>query len=283
MGEDVRSDADELARSYQRRLKSAGREKLPKCLYRYVSIANDERRGWLRETLLDSTLFFGPFHGLNDPHEGKIVPEFSAPPEVVEAYWRRFAEENPSAVGASPQERIAELVEESKTEEGRKKHQELVATLIGEYGVCSLSERGDSLPMWAYYAANQCGVCLRFPFTGKLIDWVFVDRTLLAVTYSKEYPHIDFYGASIEARIKAMIATKSVEWQHEVEWRMVATRKQGKHAFPPDLIDAVLVGAKAAEADVAWVKMLATQRPVPTEVYRVVTRPDTFELEVIPV
>lgn len=80
--------------------------------------------------------------------------------------------------------------------------------------VACFSETNNSFPMWGYYAADHKGICLGY----NLYDLV-EKYQCMPVIYSNE---LLFYGeASSERNILANTLTKSDEWIHEREWRIV--------------------------------------------------------------
>lgn len=80
--------------------------------------------------------------------------------------------------------------------------------------VACFSETNNSFPMWGYYAAYHKGICLGY----NLYDLV-EKYQCMPVIYSNE---LLFYGEdSSERNILANTLTKSDEWIHEREWRIV--------------------------------------------------------------
>lgn len=80
--------------------------------------------------------------------------------------------------------------------------------------VACFSETNNSFPMWGYYAADHKGMCLGY----NLYDLV-EKYQCMPVIYSNE---LLFYGEdSSERNILANTLTKSDEWIHEREWRIV--------------------------------------------------------------
>lgn len=80
--------------------------------------------------------------------------------------------------------------------------------------VACFSETNNSFPMWGYYAADHKGICLGY----NLYDLV-EKYQCMPVIYSNE---LLFYGEdSSERNILANTLTKTDEWIHEREWRIV--------------------------------------------------------------
>mgnify|MGYP005761965831 FL=1 len=94
-------------------------------------------------------------------------------------------------------------------------------------GVSCLSELKDSLLMWAHYANNHRGFCVKY-------DMMEINRSLkftaVPVIYSEEKTCFDFFDPqSIEKDTWKLfiqsLTSKSPEWGYEKEWRII--RDQG--------------------------------------------------------
>lgn len=79
--------------------------------------------------------------------------------------------------------------------------------------ICALSYR-KSLPMWAYYAGNQTGVCVGFEIDPAKLE---NNIKLKQVDYKPISPR--FEGKSDD--IIEVLSHKLVDWKHEQEWRLI--------------------------------------------------------------
>lgn len=75
--------------------------------------------------------------------------------------------------------------------------------------ISCFSENRDSLLMWSYYANSHKGVCLEFDLKN--------DKTLCEHCYKVQYSK--HFNVGDESYV---YFTKSEEWQHEQEWRIVS-------------------------------------------------------------
>ena len=94
---------------------------MPPTLYKYCGVRNG-RIDWIKRYLLGSELYFSPMTSFNDPLDCRIPMSFDASPEIAVEYWNKIAPQ--AAPGEGPEERkrhIAELIQNAKTEAGRKK------------------------------------------------------------------------------------------------------------------------------------------------------------------
>ncbi|MPZ33640.1 MAG: DUF2971 domain-containing protein, partial [Rhodospirillales bacterium] len=115
-------------------------------------------------------------------------------------------------------------------EKGLSEKHALLREFASTSKVLCLSEVGDSLLMWAYYAEQHKGVVLRFRPVRELDSMFFAARP---VHYSKNMPRLfdeDFMSDMLVGQAltnaqeisQKTIYTKAIEWHHEKEWRLCA-------------------------------------------------------------
>lgn len=90
------------------------------------------------------------------------------------------------------------------------------------------SEKVDSIPMWAYYANNHRGCCVRF------------DTSLLNKEISENIFPIQYKN---ERSNELMHYVKSKEWEHEKEWRIIL-RGFVQEYLPFDCVTGIYFGIK---------------------------------------
>lgn len=98
--------------------------------------------------------------------------------------------------------------------------------------ISCFSEVNDSLLMWAYYANNYSGVCIRYnaPKDTNL------SKYCRKVQYTNHY--ISDIGFGVYFR-------KSLQWSHEQEWRIVCDTDEEYLAI--DSVDAIYLGTRMNE------------------------------------
>lgn len=91
--------------------------------------------------------------------------------------------------------------------------------------VACFSEICNSSAMWGYYADNHMGLCIGYDLV-ELIE----KFNIMPVIYSNEVPVI---GMENGVPNMTSVMTKSLEWQHEREWRIFQydESKQGKNGI----------------------------------------------------
>jgi Protein of unknown function (DUF2971) len=173
--------------------------------------------------------------------------------------------------------RINELVRMGRTVRGQEQLNELIYTAVNKHGIVSTSERPASVLMWSYYAEGHAGIVVRFRMDH---DLSFTQPVVpVQVRYSADFPRMKYYEVSNEERIHTIIGTKANAWEHEREWRLVAS-KTGYVGIEPLMIDGVILGLRIQRENETAVRDWVQQRKTPTELLRIGNKKDSFELEV---
>ena len=94
--------------------------------------------------------------------------------------------------------------------------------------LAAFSENNNSLSMWGYYAANHMGVCIGYDLR-KLIE----EYSCLPVIYDDLLPSVQTNKQGVGDFYKEVL-TKSIQWEHEAEWRIVRCNieKTGECGYP---------------------------------------------------
>ena len=201
------------------------------------------------DVLRNQCIRFSSPAALNDPFE--LKPHFAAlaTPEYAAAELRRalprvLAEELaqlPAELRALlPTEALQALLEAQlpsiqKNLAGASAQmmpllQEKMARKLEELlGVLCLSESPNSLLMWAHYADSHRGFVVEFdetsPFFDRRVNENDELRHLSKVTYSSRRPSLTLS----EVEDGSAFLMKGVEWEYEVEWRMIAPLADASH------------------------------------------------------
>ena len=97
------------------------------------------------------------------------------------------------------------------------------------------SEVNDSLLMWSYYANSHAGVCLEFDFSSDDAQTDDIVKSLCKIKYSSTYR--DMWTD------QNAVMTKSLQWHHEQEWRIVFHEPDTEFIEFP-YVSAVYLGAR---------------------------------------
>jgi len=97
----------------------------------------------------------------------------------------------------------------------------IITAIKDNLRICSLSERNDSLPMWAHYSDNHQGICIEYDLTD--ID----DKTMLSYLYPMFYTN-DLIKITANFAKKHMFFISNIiamykneDWEYEKEWRFI--------------------------------------------------------------
>ena len=79
------------------------------------------------------------------------------------------------------------------------------------------------------------------------------------------HPKVDYFADDDVRQWQANLLTKASSWRHEREWRVIdPSRGRGVRAFPPNLLVAVILGARMRQEDrmeiLSWIER-RNQRP----------------------
>lgn len=130
--------------------------------------------------------------------------------------------------------------------------------------ITCFSENNTSLLMWAYYANNHKGVCLKF----NLDHDPSLKKHCYKVNYTDQLTNLHNFDVYFQ---------KSTQWFHEQEWRIVCDTKQ--EFIPIHSLDGIILGCRMCEEDKKSFIQLAKENHVKL----FFTRPSQtkYELEII--
>jgi hypothetical protein len=139
---------------------------VPRVLYKYRHLSDDDNRRYVRETLLENKVWLSSPADFNDPFDCRVHMSFNGGEKAWKESMARMQRKY------SPQlkrrQRRAEIVRIFR-EEKRHKDPEILKRALSDaqhafnrWGVFCLSECNDDLLMWSYYAKRHTGLCLGF-------------------------------------------------------------------------------------------------------------------------
>jgi hypothetical protein len=159
--------------------------------------------------------------------EGKVLltrPEAFNDPFETSPSFESVTEEHEIPLPDNPTQAQRSWRGEERRRLGEREKQSLLLThasvarkhapIVG----LSLSERKDSLLMWAHYAYAHAGFLIGFDSTNPIFVRESPSRQLAAVRYSTWRPkNLRFEQMTLEEKF----LTKSIEWAYEHEWRVI--------------------------------------------------------------
>jgi Protein of unknown function (DUF2971) len=159
------------------------------------------------------------------------------------------------------------------------------ANLAKEFPVFCLSANNTHPAQWAYYAADNTGVCIHF-------DCRLLSRSPFAFAREVEYqdarPAVPIPMTLSDTELARRVALiKHTNWQHEREYRVLGHTDirinfksyDGRKAeFDGALIVGITVGTRMEPTKVDLVRSVAAAHAPPIPLFRANPRPDTLGL-----
>lgn len=165
-----------------------------KMIYKYC-------RGLNRDisNLFEQKLWLSNVLGFNDPYDSAIMVDcgfkLQYPIEQKEQAWEDFL----------------------RQQKENRKAKELQSCIF----VACFSEVNNSFPMWGYYAADHKGLCISYNLRELISKF-----DCMPVIYAKEL--VTYKENDSDRNILLSALTKSKEWEHEREWRIIKQSDEHK-------------------------------------------------------
>ncbi len=149
----------------------------------------------------------------------------------------------------------------------------MLAVMGSTVGILSLTEKPDSMVMWAHYAASHAGFVLgldaQHPYFSLDATGTHKINCLRKVQYGVERPNVGLSRTSIID----VYFRKSLDWEYEQEWRIFKDIREASHIietepfpiclfdFPPSLLKVVILGCRISERTQQTItNILSTQK-----------------------
>lgn len=187
----------------------------PTYLYRYRPLGKDSAREI--RAIVDGFIYCSKFDKMNDPMEGKHRESLT-------------------------------YIMKGRSRAERAKIDEVKSKL----GIASFSETYDHEPMWAHYADQFSGMCIAYSMS-QLLKGLSDEHELVRMAYHEIPPTLLADRKSIVDKAKLTLATKSVRWMTEREWRLIIPEPGEANYGRKKCVVRVYLGTRvtrAAERDV---------------------------------
>lgn len=163
------------------------------------------------------------------------------------------------------------------------------------FGMLSLSEKNDSLLMWAHYACSHSGFVLEIKSDHRALDQSQAYSGFIGspqkVVYTNERPVIQVYKPKVNSKlallqmVRNFFLTKSEEWSYEKEWRIILPVNQQIHliSFPPDCITSIILGSRISAAHRQQIKDLLNSSSYLShiKIKQAIIDPQKFQVNII--
>ncbi|SDH49907.1 DUF2971 domain-containing protein [Pseudomonas panipatensis] len=284
------------------------RRNFPESLYKFREV-NDYSLSNLRDSTLHLTFasnFNDPYDSaVNfDPHFGKSHIELllehtegiyeedrqsilCASDPILELVKHDYSQiDAATQIGDEELAKVATVIKDSHANFIAKTITEMNRQIQNSYKICSLTERLDSLPLWAHYAKDHTGFAMRYDFRG-LPPENMVGLLLWPVIYSGVFNASNLLRGANSGKafnnLFGVIAAlhKSPDWDYEEEWRLVLPDSKDeppRNLFAP--LKAVYLGSKISESNETLVIREAHAAGIPVFKMRLI--PHEFRMEAVP-
>lgn len=239
---------------------------------------DDYSESWIS----NEELFFASPAVFNDPFDSKIIYTFEGTLEQKKKYLSRLIEEySPTIRKKKKWKIINQSLKDETMERGHDAHVARIQQSINEYGIASFSRKPDDLLMFAYYAKDHTGYCLKYK---RLSENVL--SMAQVVNYEEFYPRVSlldprFYEkGSLGDKI---LYTKAKCWKHEDEWRIGFARLPNRVLKSPHpILEGVILGCNMKREQREEIVELNKRRLNPVAIFEARKKKFEFALEIVP-
>ena len=257
-------------------------DEVPQTLFRYYGVSG-KRFEYLRQAIVKTEIYFSEINRFNDPFDCRFQLQFKERSGFLpKKFWRNEA---PRRTGskAGYERAIRGQIAKTRTAAGRHElFETFYETVVQSMGVLCLSTVETSVLMWSYYAEGHRGVVLRFDTSDRMLQQM-AEFLPMPVRYAKVFPVLDYYATDLIERCRTVFGTKSIEWKHEKEWRLISKQGSGSYPLDPRFITGLIFGMNIDPDHERQIREFVKERPAPIPLFRVQNKSGTFELEVMPV
>ncbi|VVC76409.1 hypothetical protein AQUSIP_17210 [Aquicella siphonis] len=227
--------------------------------YKYQSLSDDKHFTYL-QNYLDQKVWLTPLGKFNDPFEGRcslVRYSLQFVLDNPDIFNRLLKEYRLNVMPELTEEDFKSFLNSNELRDYHSNNHVQISH-FDRHGALSLTRKNNNIPMWAYYADNHKGYCVEFELdfnhlrkttiiepkeldgfiknihqgsqilSSKLRDYpqAFV---FAKVRYSKEIPSISYDHSAkltneyeqLEYFVKNSVCVKSIEWEHEDEFRLI--------------------------------------------------------------
>ena len=179
----------------------------PTWLYRYRSLDSPEKIERELKAIEQAYIFCASFRDLNDPMEG---------------FWRSTG----TLRKRTGYQRFRVEINLNKT----------------QLGICSFSEVHDHELMWAHYADQFRGICIRYDLS-QLLAKLGKNATFVRMFYNERTPLMHSTDTDSHELARRALSSKSYRWLYEREWRLFAPIGQAIYERP-GAVNCIFLGSR---------------------------------------
>lgn len=207
---------------------------LPRYLYKYWSKTSVIR------FLGNHKIMFSHYKDFNDPFECAANIDTNN----TTAEWANFLKSQGASLGE-----IKQIVGNILTDrQAASIIKGSIHDTISESGIFCMTPKPDNLLMWAHYADQHKGVCIKFDLLADIPSFAFPK----SVDYSDDYYNFNYLRNPGMA--SQTIWHKSKDWAYEEEYRVVKPKFNGLCEINPDAVVEIIFGCRCPEDDEKEIK-----------------------------
>jgi hypothetical protein len=257
-------------------------------LYHYQAFVEEK----VRPIVVDNRLYCSKPQAFNDPWDCRPCFDVAAldDPDIRERTIQFFERGD---------RRLNQLSEEEHRTRSRRLREDrgfldwcvaemrgIEAAINRQYRVYCLTPHPHTTLMWSHYARNHTGICLEFSVRSDVMC------AALRVAYCDSYPSLTLAGEGLEHILPLL--TKSADWSHESEFRLIAQERSEATsartlmtdnsllAFPRPMLRSVIIGCQMLAADRDVVRGMLRETGGTVALKQAVRIPNQYALRIEP-
>ena len=256
----------------------------PPRLYKYFKYHEPEETEWTQRIFMNNEIYFAAPKEFNDPFDSVI--RISRPKSQTER--ERFLREWVRKSDPHMPEQIADRKVKGSVAIGDDiPHMDKICEDL-TYGaqqwnaVFCMTEKNDSILMWAHYADQHTGFCLEFGTNSPFFSRV------RPVIYTRELPKqdlVELLGKN-GTQPPLYLVSKSTDWEYEKEWRLGDPGSgPGPQEYPAEALTGVIFGCRMNEKNrnSKQIQEWCREREHPPKLYEAKEKKTEYGLDIIPI
>lgn len=233
--------------------------------------------------ILNEELFFASPSVFNDPFDSKVMHTFEGTPEQKKKYLSEaIARSQPKIKKRERWKIINRALNGKILEKDYDNHIARIQRLIDEFGIASFSLKPDDLLMFAYYARDHTGYCLRYRRSAENI--LSLAREIDYVDCYPKFSVFEFDSTRMISYGDKVLFTKSKCWKHEDEWRIsVSAPAKRVMKSPHSILEGIILGCNMKPTQRDEIIELNKRRSNPVAIFEARKKKFEFALEIVPI
>lgn len=218
--------------------------------YKYRTV---ERLDWLKEILLDDTLYFPTAAQLNDPAEARPRLVASSPKALARVLTALYIQEKPDLT-SQERDDVMTYYRSWDPDELLAACRASLHEQLKRFRIYSLGKRWDCEHLWKEYAGDHRGYCLEFRN----------DPSYSWKAYEVRYDDVVFDLSRPDSFNANFLFYKNKPWSKEEEVRLLGMRDSDDRLnFDPSLLTRVILGRNIQPNDATTIREMAGRRNLP--------------------